>query len=172
MSSSRPKSKKYETQKQSELKQRILHMIWVCESFHFPIELSLRYINSGILGNKTNSKGVSMTDKNTGKAIPITISRSTYYRYKKETQELSEFYQYLRDFVSMGFLKMMIGFQHELAYLHKLSAENLLATKNPSERQHIIDSMVTKVLPTQSAFADILRDMSEEHFLQKSSEYN
>lgn len=172
MSSSRSKTKKFDTNTQNEIKQRILHIIWTCESFHFSVDLSLKYINSGILGYKTNSNGAEKIDRNTGKRIPITLSRSTYFRYKKESQEISQIYNDLRDFVMKGFIKLLVGFQAELAYLHRLSAENLLATKSPLERQHIIDSMVTKVIPTQSAFADILREMVSDGELLRSLQEN
>jgi hypothetical protein len=170
MSTSRSKKRIFDTQKQDEQKQRILHIIWTCESFNFPVDLSLKYINSGVLGYKTNQNGTEKIDRNTGRKIPLTISRSTYFRYRKESQEISHIYNDLRDFVMKGYIKLLAGFQEELAYLHRLSAENLLATKNPLDRQHIIDSMVTKVVPTQSAFADILREMAEEKYMREYSE--
>jgi len=133
--------------------------IWVTEAFHFSPGMALELINSGMLGFKHNSDGTPKIDKKTNEQIPITISRATFFKYKSEKNEESEIYKRLSTFALHGYALLLVGFQKEIEYLHRLSIENLYAVKNPLERQRIIDSIVTKVIPTQSAFADILREI-------------
>jgi len=68
-------------------------------------------------------------------------------------------YKYLQSFALQGYTKLVVGFQNELALLHKLSTENMLALKEPLERQTIIDSLIKNVIPTESAFADMLKEL-------------
>ena len=162
----RPKSTNFETKiKNDEFILRIKNAIWTTTAFHFSPDYALRYINSGLLGFQTNKDGTQKIDQTTGKAMPITISRATFFRYKKEFINLPQVYEDLQRFALEGYVKMLWGFMEELKFLHQLSAENLLSLKEPLERQHIIDSMVKHVIPTQSAFADILKHMIDAGML-------
>lgn len=144
-------------------KEAIKTSIYITNAFHFPLEKALKTINSGMLGFYTNDKGERLVDKNTNKPIPITIARSTYSKYKEEFGELPELYQTLREFALKGYTHLIVGFQAELAYLHNLSTENMLALKDPLERQSVIDSLITKIIPAESAFADMLQEMIKDN---------
>lgn len=60
----------------------------------------------------------------------------------------------------------MKGFLEELIHLHQLSAGNLMKEEEPIKRQQIIESIVKTVIPTQSAFADIIKNMIEKGKIQ------
>jgi len=137
----------------------IKNAIYVTEAFHFPTDMSLKFINSGMLGYQTNEDGT--TKEKEGKKIPIVVKRTKYFEYKKKYTELPEMYKYLQDFALKGYTKLVTGFQAELAALHKLSIENMMATKDPLERQTVIDSLIKNVIPTESAFADMLKELVE-----------
>lgn len=132
--------------------------IYITNAFHFPPDKALKTINSGMLGFETNEKGEKLIDKTTNKPIPIQIGRSTYFKYKDEFGELPEMYQTLRDFAVKGYMNLIVGFQAELAFLHNLSTETMLSLQG-LERQHVIDSLITKIIPAESAFADLLHEM-------------
>jgi len=137
----------------------IRNAIYVTEAFHFPTDMSLKFINSGMLGYQTKEDGT--TKEKEGKKIPIVVGRTKYFEYKKKYTDLPEMYKYLQSFALNGYTKLVTGFQEELAVLHKLSIENMLSTKDPLARQTIIDSLIKNVIPTESAFADMLKELVE-----------
>lgn len=59
-----------------EFLQRVKNAIWTCEVFGFSNLDALNYINSGILGHRTNSDSSILMKDNM--PVPITISMSTY----------------------------------------------------------------------------------------------
>lgn len=133
--------------------------IWATEAFHFPPGKALELINSGMLGFKQNSDGTLKLDKKTKKQIPITVSRATFFKYKSEKDEESEVYKRLSTFALSGYSVFLVGFQKELEFLHSMTAEILISEKDPMKKLHVIDVLISKIIPTQSAFADILRHM-------------
>lgn len=135
--------------------------IYTTEAFHFPPHMAMKMINSGMLGYRTKEDGTPELKDN--KPIPITIGKTSYFKYKKEFTDLPEMFVTLRTFALSGYTKLLVGFQDELAYLHKLSIENMMAVDKPLERQTIIDSLISKVIPTESAFADMLKGIVEEN---------
>lgn len=150
--------------------QRLKNAIWTAESFHFDTSYAIKWINSGLLGYKIDKAGNQILGTD-NKPIPITVNRSTYFRYKAKYGEMPEVYKTLHDFAMSGYTKMMAGFQDELAILHQQSAQNLYSAKEPLERQSIIDSLVKNVIPTQMAFADMLKDLiDKDKLLEKSKE--
>lgn len=143
----------------NEILNRLKNAIWTCDAFHFPVDHAIKYINSGLLGY------TKKVDKATGQPIPIRISQANYFRYKKTFSERDEIFNDFKAFVDTGYALAVKGFHEELIHLHQLSAQNLLAATDPVDRQKIIDSMVKTVLPTQSAFADILKKMIQSNKL-------
>ena len=106
--------------------------------------------------------------------MPITISRKTYFRYKKQFTEMPEVYNDLKTFAAQKYSQMVLAFQEELAKLHEMSAKNLLSVTDPLERQQVIESMVKWIIPTQAAFADMLRKMTTRGLIipQEKKEQN
>lgn len=145
------------TNKQELDVQSIKNAIWTTTSFGFTPAKSLQYINSGLLGYILDKEGKPKM-KN-GEKIPITISVRSYFRYKKQFEEAPEVYNDLRRIAIEGYAEIVRGFQEELVALHRFSAENMLALESPLERQQIIDSMIKNVIPTQMAFADMLKKL-------------
>lgn len=140
----------------------IANAIHLVNAFGMKPEPAMKMINAGLLGYKTDSKGEAMKGDD-GKLIPITISRASYYIYQKKYDEMPEYYKQLKDFAIKGYSKLAVGFQKELSFLHSMAAEILLAEKDNMNKLHAIDVLVSKVIPTQSAFADILREMLEDN---------
>jgi len=153
-----------------EFIQRMKNAIWTCQAFNFATENAMKYINNGLLGNQTEKDGTEKIDKNTNKPMPVTISKSTFFRNKKQFLHPPQMFEDLRNFVKQGTIAMMMGFQEELKTLHQISAQNLLNSNEPLERQHVIDSIIKNVIPTQSAFADILKKMIESNMLKPKDE--
>ena len=149
-------------QKRAQARELMKTAIYITEAFHFPPNQALRVINSGMLGYELNADGTTKLDQN-NKQIPITIKEVTYYKNKAQFNELPEIYRTLSDFAISGYIKLITGFQKELAYLHKLSIENMLNVKEPLQRQQVIDSLIMKVIPTESGFADMLQNMIKDN---------
>jgi hypothetical protein len=144
----------------NEFELHIRNILWTCESFHFTNDYTLNYINSGILGF---SKEI---DPKTGKLKPIIISRRTFFRYKKHYLRPEQLQQDFSYFVNTAYAIMMKGFLEELIHLHQLSAGNLMKEEEPIKRQQIIESIVKTIIPTQSAFADMIKNMIEKGKIQ------
>lgn len=145
-----------------EFMQRIRHAIWTCESFNFPVEHAIKYINSGLLGYQTNKDGKEKIDKYTGKPILKTISRSSFFRYKKDLEGMPQIYEDLKYAADQGYAKMLVGLQEQIDTLVRMSAENLFAGDlTPLERQSIIDSMITKVLPGKTTVASMIKKLTD-----------
>ena len=149
-----------------EFMAKVRNALWTTEAFHFMPENALKYMNAGLLGYELDKEGNPKLDKNHN-PIPITISRASYFRYKKQLGEMPQIYEDLRMFAMSGYTKMVVGFQEELATLHKMSVENLFAVKDPLEKQQIIDSLISKVIPTESAFADMTKKLIDSNKIQK-----
>lgn len=147
-----------------EFLQRVKNAIWTSEAFGFTNLNALKYINSGVLGYRTNADSSILVKDNM--PVPITISMSTYKRHKKAFSELPEIYQDLRNFALTGFTVMVRKMLSEVETLSKMSFENMMAEPVGIKRQSIIDSIVTKVMPTQSAFGDLLKGMIERGILK------
>lgn len=163
----RPKNSENSTKKdetiaeqveREEYNLRMKNAIWTCQAFHFSTDYALKYINKGLLGFEKDKKGEQIVDQN-NKPVPITISRATFFTYKKRFEDLPELYNDLRSFAMEGYSRIMYGFQEELASLHRISAENLLALQLPLERQQVVSSIVKDIIPTESAFADMLKKL-------------
>lgn len=146
--------------------------IYTTEAFHFPPHMAMKMINSGMLGYKTKEDGTPELKDN--KPIPITLGKTSYFKYKKQFTDLPSMFVTLRTFALSGYTKLIVGFQEELAYLHKLSIENMMAVSEPLQRQTVIDSLITKVIPTESAFADMIKGIVEENpsYKEKTEEKN
>ena len=155
---------------QDEFIQRIKNVLWTCHAFNFSTEYAMKCINNGLLGFQINKDGTEKMDKNTSMAVPKAISRSTFFRYKKEFSDLPQVFEDLRNFAQQGYTCMIMGFQEELKTLHQLSAQNLLDLYEPLERQHVIDSIIKNVIPAQSAFADITKKMIESNMFKTEDE--
>lgn len=140
---------------------RMKNAIWICRAFHWSQENSLRFVNSGILGFKYDANGMPLLDA-AGKQLPITVSISTYRRYKIDFSEMPVVFDYLREFAMAGYTKLMLEYVVELEYLHKLSQENLQAEEPGIKRQSIIDSIVKTVMPTESAFKEMLKKLVDK----------
>lgn len=149
------------------------NLIWTCEGFNFTVDDTLKWINRGMLGYELDRKGNPKMDTN-NKPMPITISRKTYFRYKKQFTEMPEVYNDLKTFAAQKYSQMVLAFQEELAKLHEMSAKNLLSVTDPLERQQVIESMVKWIIPTQAAFADMLRKMTTRGLIipQEKKEQN
>ena len=141
--------------------QFIKNAIYVTEAFHFSADKALKFINQGLLGYKVDANGIEMMKD--GKKIPITIGRTKFFESRQKYNELPEMYEYLRNFALQGYTKTIVGFQEELKVLHELSAQNMLAVTDPLDRQTVIDSLISKVIPTESAFADMLKHIIEQN---------
>jgi len=153
-----------------EFIQRMKNAIWTCQAFNFATDNVMKYINNGLLGYQTDKDGTEKIDKNTNKSMPVTISKRTFFRYKKDFSGLPQVYKDLKNFAQQGYIYMMMGFLEELKTLHQLSVQNLLNLNEPLERQQVIDSIIKNVIPTQSAFADILKKMIESNMLKPEDE--
>ena len=140
----------------------IANAIHLTNAFGFKAESAIKMINGGLLGFKVDEKGELIKGPDQ-KSIPLTISRASYYNYLKKYSEMPEYYKELREFALGGYSKLAVGFQKELTFLHAMAAEILLSTTDKTEKLHAIDLLVSKVIPTQSAFADILREMLEDN---------
>lgn len=159
----------YNKIQKAEYTLRLKNAIWTCRAFHFGWQDSLKFINSGMLGYRTNKEGEQLKADD-GRPTPLTISQASYFNYKKEFEEMPQIYEDLGNFAISGYTKLMIGYQEELGTLHRMSTQNLLAKDlTPIERQSIIDSMVTKVITTESAFADMLKDATSNDPLIKKT---
>ena len=161
------KPKKLDTNKPSQ--ETIKNAVHLVNAFGFTPETSMKMINSGLLGYHVK-KGEIVKEE--GKAKPLTISRATFYNYQKKYTELPVYYKELRKFAMEGYTKLISGFQTELSYLHAMAGEIMLSTKEPMDKLHAISILVKDVIPAQSAFADLLRDMLEENpkWMEKSQE--
>lgn len=140
----------------------IANAIHLVNAFGMKPEPALKMINAGLLGYKIDPKGVAKKGDD-GKLVPITISRASYYIYQKKYDVMPEYYRQLRDFALKGYSRLAVGFQKELSFLHSMAAEILLSEKENMNKLHAIDVLVSKVIPTQAAFADILREMLEDN---------
>lgn len=145
----------------SEIVDKIKNLVWATMSFNLPSHEALKFLNSGYLGFQKDKSGKDKLNAQKEK-IPIVMSERTYFRYKEKFSELPEHFQYLKQFALKGYVQKLIGFQEEIEVLHRLSTQNMLVTKDPMDRQKIIDSLLTTVIPTQSAFTDILKETVDE----------
>ncbi len=170
-----PRAKRYKNY--TEIKKEVLFdkiktAIWTCEALHFTDDNIMQYINGGLLGFKMDKKGVVIKDKNNA-PIPITISRATFYKYKKIIGELPEIFQDLKQASHEGFARMLVGVQNLLDSMLKMSGENLFAEDlTATEKQRIIDSIVTKVLPSKTATASMIKKLMERGKIPKPEETN
>ena len=139
------------------------HIDLTCRSFNIPVNNIMSYVNSGTLGYQNNDDGTPRLDKN-GNPVPISIPRATFYRYIEEIEKegSNQIYSELSKFAMSGYAKMLRDVQEEIKHLHTLSAENLFQVPPGAERQSIIDSIATKIIPLQTGFADMLQDMFEQ----------
>jgi len=156
------KDKKLE-KKSIELKEALIkNAIHITNAFGFNYTTALKVINAGLIGYKTDKQGEQLKG-NDGRSIPITISLSSYYVYKEKYSDTPEYYSELRAFAMSGYAKLMVGFQKELSFLHAMAGEIMLNEKEPMNKLHAIDVLVSKVIPTQSAFAEILKEQLEDN---------
>lgn len=139
----------------------ISNAIHLVNAFGFKPETAIKMINAGLLGYKIDDKGETV--KEDGKSVPLTISRASYYNYQKKYTELPEYYKELREFAMKGYTRLAVGFQKELTFLHAMTAEILISSKENPEKLNAIDLLVSKVIPTQSAFAEVLKEMLEDN---------
>lgn len=147
--------------KPSEL--MLKNAIYVTNAFHLAPNDALNEINNGMLGYKVDKEGEYMLDKKNKEKIPLTIGRTKFFELKSKFAELPEAYSYLKKFAMNGYTNLVIGFQEELAVLHRMSHENLKKVTDPLERQQIIKSLIIDVIPTESGFADMLKSIIEDN---------
>lgn len=117
----------------------------------------LKYINSGVLGFETD-KGGHMKQKD-GKPIPITISRTTYYRYREYFAKPESVTEELHEFARSRYTHEILNILSLLKELQAKSIDNFNRTMNdPIANQRIIDS-ITKNLPAYTQYMDVLKKM-------------
>jgi len=150
-------AKKYKKVDNKPSGDMIANAIHLVNAFGFKPDSALKMINSGLLGYRVDSKGETV--KEDGKAVPLTVSRASYYNYQKKYTDMPEYYKELKSFAMNGYARLAVGFQKELSFLHSMAAEILLSEKENMNKLHAIDILVSKIIPTQSAFADILKEM-------------
>ena len=144
---------------ESDERERIGNVIWMCFIAGFSTNYALAYLNSGILGHRI--------DPVTDRPIARTISQATYFRIKKENSESDKIRNDFENFVVDGFRSIVRGFLSELKELHSLSLDNLNREKDPSKRQFIINSIINTVIPSITQYADITRKMIKAKSLLK-----
>jgi len=148
--------------------QRIIDLITVTQATSQSDIVALSYINSGLLGFKTDKQNKVLKDVN-GKPIPITISKKTFYKYKPFAYDVNLAFDTMTEFAKKGYTIMMEQFRKEMLHLHQLSFDNLsrCPLDEPVNRQRIISSIVKDVLPGVLALCDIIKDIIERNKMPK-----
>lgn len=139
-----------------EFESRLKNAFWCIRSQGYRNEQeALDLINSGMLGFKKNQSG---------KKTPITISKRSYYRYKKQFTEIPQIYDDARQMAKIGYIALANGFNAELAELHAevISIKNNSELK-PIQKLHVIEVICKTIIPTRSAFADVVRNLHDDN---------
>jgi hypothetical protein len=87
-------------------------------------------------------------------------------RDKKTFLELPKIYDDLRDFALTGFLKMIVMTIVQIEALDRMSFENMLALESGLERQSVINSIATKIIPLKTAFGEIVKEMVDSRIIK------
>ena len=131
---------------------------WFCKAFNFNDITTLNYINSGILGRKKDG-------------TPKTIARSTFIKYKQQLEEMPAIFEDIKKKTTEGYMRLVEQVIYALDKLIEMSGKNVLATDlTPVQRQMIIDSIVTKVLPAKTNTVSTIKKMMEQNQLPQLQE--
>lgn len=105
-----------------------------------------------------NKTGKPLKDEK-DKPIPVTISRRTYFTYKRQINEPGEISETLIDFTKRRYVIELVALKTLVKQMLVKPLENYTATiDDPIKNQKIIDSIM-KHAPAYSQFIDILRKM-------------
>ncbi|MBM3896807.1 MAG: hypothetical protein FJ360_03605 [Thaumarchaeota archaeon] len=139
--------------------EKIKTAYWSCKAFNFSDVDTLTYINSGLLGYKKDK-------------TPKTISRRTFYeKYKKQFIEPPSIFEDLKKRTTEGYLELLIAIQSIIDTLVEMSGKNLFSKNlNPIQKQSIIDSIITKVLPAKASAANAIKRMMDRQMLVQPEE--
>lgn len=146
-----------------EVFERLILMVAMCDAANLKEVETLTKINSGVLGFK---KRTPKEIKNEEQPKPITITRSTYYKYKKEILSLEFQTQYMKQSVKGKCLKSLIMMKPIVEDLQSRSFRNISYETDPMRTVQVI-SHITRNIPYFLNYSDFLRRIIEEKIPKK-----
>lgn len=153
----KPRKKLTKSKEQDLYEERLKLLVWVTIAVEMPRRYALNFINSGLLGHDEKEE-------------KYTISYETYNKYKHIVLESADLMSHLKYFTEYGFAKEAWALKHQLTFLNFISNENLLNAKSVVERQQVVDSIATKIIPMISNMNEILYRMINHNKLKYGTE--
>lgn len=116
-------------------------------------EVIQKYLNSGLLGFKTDNKGDVILDDEQ-KPTPKTLQRAQYFVYKRRAMSLNEIQQDFTDFVKTDYALEVASVKSMLKILANIMFKAVMSEKNP-EKQAKLAHNLFKDMPSYTQFLDI-----------------
>lgn len=152
------KKKTQRTNLSEEQSARLENLVSLCDAADMSEEESMALINSGYLGYKRRTKKEVETNQ---ERKPLTIQRSTYYKFKKLVKDPAYQKDQIKKYASEDYVKGLRNFKILIDELVKRSIKNLLSTKPGKENQQVING-ITRNLPYYANYSDVVKKMIEK----------
>ena len=143
---------------ESEFVYRCKELIRVCDFANYSTSAALEFLNNGMLGFEVDKKTGKPLKNEKDKPIPVTISRRTYFIYKKQINKPSEISELLIDFSKRTYVLELVAIKTMVKQMLAKTVENTATINDPVKNQRIIDNFF-KHAPAYTQFLDILHKM-------------
>lgn len=153
----RTKSSENDTKKHLDIGQiaRLKDAIRFTSFGNFTVDNALKYINSGILGQREKK------DPN-NEPLPVTISRKTYFRYKTEALDIEEIRHELNEFMQKGYVVDLMTVRSVLKESFAMMEQTIFnKDTKPRDKMFVIVNLVRN-LPLYTQYLEVLRVLHEK----------